>query len=79
MIFVEVIPGRGLLVSSVAPSYKGHRYLDTELADLVESMICRGLDGRQIWTELMDHHDCLITYGSFRHYIRYARSRTTPA
>ncbi|MFI5888128.1 hypothetical protein [Streptomyces sp. NPDC051554] len=46
-----------------------------ELADLVKSMIGRGLNGRQIWTELMDHHDCLITYGSIRHYIRYARPR----
>jgi hypothetical protein len=35
-----------------------------ELADLVESMIGRGRNGRQIWTELIDHHDYLITYGS---------------
>ncbi|MFE2938520.1 hypothetical protein ACFXKG_05505 [Streptomyces sp. NPDC059255] len=47
-----------------------------ELADLVESMIGRGLNGRQIWTELMDHHEYSVTYGSIRHYIRYARSRT---
>ncbi|MFL4910585.1 IS6 family transposase [Streptomyces sp. MMS24-I2-30] len=26
MIFVEVVSGRGLLVSSVSPSYRGHRY-----------------------------------------------------
>ncbi|MFF4764448.1 IS6 family transposase [Streptomyces sp. NPDC001292] len=26
MIFVEVVSGRGLLVSSVSPSYQGHRY-----------------------------------------------------
>ncbi|MEW2491669.1 IS6 family transposase, partial [Streptomyces sp. NPDC048411] len=25
MIFVEVVSGRGLLVSSVSPSYRGHR------------------------------------------------------
>ncbi|MER7408090.1 hypothetical protein ABT373_37935 [Streptomyces sp. NPDC000070] len=50
-----------------------------ELADLVENMIGRGLNGRQIWTELMDRHEYSITYGSIRHYIRYARSRMTPA
>lgn len=50
-----------------------------EPADLVESMIGRGRNGRQIWTVLMDHHDYLITYGSIRHCIRYARSRTAPA
>lgn len=43
-----------------------------ELADLVESVISRKLNGKQIWTELMDHHDYLVTYGSIRHYIRYA-------
>ena len=32
-----------------------------ELADLIESMISRRLNGRQIWTELMDHHDYLVT------------------
>ncbi|MEV8307176.1 hypothetical protein AB0P36_07365 [Streptomyces flavidovirens] len=48
-----------------------------ELADLVESMISRKLNGRQIWTELMDHHDYLVTYDSIRHYIRYTRSRTS--
>ncbi|MFE7394759.1 IS6 family transposase, partial [Streptomyces sp. NPDC057582] len=26
MIFAEVVSGRGLLVSSVSPSYRGHRY-----------------------------------------------------
>ncbi|MGC0386751.1 hypothetical protein [Streptomyces sp. SAI-129] len=50
-----------------------------ELADLIESMISRRLNGRQIWTELMDHHDYLITYGSVRHYLRYARCRRPPA
>lgn len=50
-----------------------------ELADLVESMIERGLNGRQIWTELMDHHEYSVTCGSICHYIRYARSRTAPA
>jgi hypothetical protein len=25
-------------------------------------MIGRELNGRQIWTELMDHHDYLVTY-----------------
>jgi hypothetical protein len=50
-----------------------------ELADLVESMIGRGLNGRQIWTELMDHHEHSVTYGSIRHYIRYARSRKAQA
>jgi hypothetical protein len=50
-----------------------------ELADLVESMIGRGLNGRQIWTELMDCHEYSVTYGSIRHYIRYTRSRTAPA
>ncbi|MFE5162991.1 hypothetical protein ACFRNT_31700 [Streptomyces sp. NPDC056697] len=49
-----------------------------ELADLVESMIGRGLNGRQIWTELIDHHEYSVTYGSIRHYIRYARPRTAP-
>ncbi|MFF8657530.1 TniQ family protein [Streptomyces huasconensis] len=44
-----------------------------ELADLIESMISRELNGRQIWTELMDHHDFSVTYYSIRHYIRYAR------
>jgi hypothetical protein len=33
-----------------------------ELAGLVESMIGRGLNGRQIWTELMDHHEYSVTY-----------------
>ncbi|CAM5464331.1 hypothetical protein SMICM304S_00350 [Streptomyces microflavus] len=47
-----------------------------ELADLVEGMIGRKLNGRQIWTELMDHHDYLVTYDSLRHYIRYTRPRT---
>ncbi|WP_405814289.1 TniQ family protein [Streptomyces sp. NBC_01390] len=50
-----------------------------ELADLIESMISRRLNGRQIWTELLDHHDYLITYDSIRHYIRYARRRRRPA
>ncbi|MCW8103521.1 TniQ family protein [Streptomyces tauricus] len=50
-----------------------------ELADLIESMISRKLNGRQIWTELMDHHDYLVTYDGIRHYIRYARSRTASA
>ncbi|MGW5690928.1 hypothetical protein ACWEWX_08205 [Streptomyces asiaticus] len=50
-----------------------------ELAVLVEGMIGRGLNGRQIWTELIDHHDCLVTYGSIRHYIRYARPRRASA
>ncbi|MEU6964317.1 TniQ family protein [Streptomyces chrestomyceticus] len=50
-----------------------------ELADLVEGMIGRKLNGRQIWTELMDHHDYLVTYDSIRHYIRYTRSRTASA
>ncbi|WP_405388124.1 TniQ family protein [Streptomyces sp. NBC_01102] len=50
-----------------------------ELADLVESLIGRKLNGRQIWTELMDHHDYLVTYDSIRHYIRYTRSRTASA
>ncbi|WP_369173511.1 hypothetical protein AB5J49_38620 [Streptomyces sp. R28] len=50
-----------------------------ELADLIESMVSRKLNGRQIWTELMDHHDYLVTYDSIRHYIRYARSRTARA
>jgi hypothetical protein len=50
-----------------------------ELADLVESVISRELNGRQIWTELMDHHDYLVTYDSIRHYIRYTRSRTAKA
>ncbi|MDX3180595.1 hypothetical protein PV334_04885 [Streptomyces sp. ME02-7008A-1] len=49
------------------------------LADTVESMIGRGLNGRQIWAELMDHHEYSITYGSIRHYIRYARPRTRTA
>lgn len=39
-------------------------------------MIGRGLNGRQIWTELMGHHEYSVTYGSIRYYIRYARSRT---
>jgi hypothetical protein len=34
---------------------------------------------RQIWTELMHHHDYLVTYDSIRHYIRYVRPRTPPA
>lgn len=46
-----------------------------ELPDLIESMIGRKLSGRQIWTELIDHHDYLVTYDSIRHYIRYTRSR----
>lgn len=50
-----------------------------ELADLVEDMIGRKLNGRQIWTELMDHHDYLVTYDSIRHYIRYTRPRTASA
>lgn len=50
-----------------------------ELADLIESMISRKLNGRQIWTELMDHHDYLVTYDSIRHYIRYTRPRTAPS
>lgn len=45
--------------------------ISRELAELVESMITKGLNGRQIWTELMDHHDYLVTYGSIRHYNRY--------
>lgn len=47
-----------------------------KLADLIESMISRRLNGRQIWTELMDHHDYLVTYDSIRHYLRYIRPRT---
>ncbi|WP_210593658.1 hypothetical protein [Streptomyces sp. GESEQ-35] len=50
-----------------------------ELADLVEGMIGRKLNGRQIWTELMDHHDYLVTYDSIRHYIRYTRPRIASA
>lgn len=50
-----------------------------ELADVIESMISRRLNGRQIWTELMDHHDYLVTYGSIRHYLRYARCRRAPS
>jgi hypothetical protein len=50
-----------------------------ELADLAEDMIGRKLNGRQIWTELMDHHDYLVTYDSIRHYIRYTRPRTASA
>ncbi|MEU4176425.1 hypothetical protein [Streptomyces sp. NPDC026589] len=50
-----------------------------ELANLLESLIGRRLNGRQIWTELMDHHDYLVTYDSIRHYIRYVRSRTPSA
>ncbi|GGX49611.1 hypothetical protein GCM10010341_84140 [Streptomyces noursei] len=50
-----------------------------ELADLIESMISSGHNGRQIWTELMNHHDYLITYDSIRHYMRYTRSRTASA
>lgn len=49
------------------------------LPDLIESMISRGLNGRQIWTDLMDHHDYLVTYRSIRHYIRYTRLRTASA
>ncbi|MFG3384235.1 hypothetical protein [Streptomyces sp. NPDC047999] len=44
-----------------------------KLADLVESMIDGGLSGRRIWTEVMDHHEHSVAYGSIRHYIRYAR------
>ncbi|MFE5604913.1 hypothetical protein ACFQ8O_37715 [Streptomyces coelicoflavus] len=33
-------------------------------------MISRRLNRRQIWTELMDHHDYLVTYDSIRHYLR---------
>jgi len=50
-----------------------------ELADLIESMISRNLNKRQIWTELMDHHDYLVKYHSIRHYIDYTRPRTTSA
>ncbi|MFI8872227.1 TniQ family protein [Streptomyces sp. NPDC055243] len=50
-----------------------------ELADLIESMISRRRNGRQIWTELMDQYDYLVTYDSIRHYIRYTRSRTASA
>ncbi|MFE0680595.1 hypothetical protein ACFW17_07295 [Streptomyces sp. NPDC058961] len=50
-----------------------------DLADLIENMISRKLNGRQIWTELMDHHDYLVTYDSVRHYLRYARLRRAPA
>lgn len=49
------------------------------LADLIECMIARGFNGRQIWTELMDQHDYLVTCDSIRHYIRYVRSRALPA
>jgi hypothetical protein len=45
-------------------------------ADLIESMISRDLNKRQIWIELMDHHDYLVKYHSIRHYIDYTRSRT---
>ncbi|MFF2852115.1 hypothetical protein ACFVT5_38215 [Streptomyces sp. NPDC058001] len=47
-----------------------------ELADLIESLISRRLNGRQIWAELLDHHDYLVTYDSIRHYMRYTRPRT---
>ncbi|MFE9802893.1 hypothetical protein ACFYP6_29165 [Streptomyces goshikiensis] len=47
-----------------------------ELADLIESMISRRINGRQIWTELIDHHDYLGTYDSIPHYIRYIWLRT---
>ncbi|SCE34873.1 hypothetical protein F558DRAFT_03586 [Streptomyces sp. AmelKG-A3] len=50
-----------------------------ELADLVEGLIDRRPNGRQIWTGLMDDHDYLVTYDSIRHYIRYTRSRTASA
>ncbi|GAA2608080.1 hypothetical protein GCM10009863_21870 [Streptomyces axinellae] len=50
-----------------------------ELADLIENMISRRRNGRQIWTELMDQYDYLVTYDSIRHYIRYTRSRTASA
>ncbi|MEW1757450.1 hypothetical protein AB0393_13170 [Streptomyces cyaneofuscatus] len=50
-----------------------------ELADLIESMISRNFNGRQIWTELMDQHDYLVTYHGIRHYIRYARSPAASA
>lgn len=53
--------------------------ITAELGDLIESMISRRLNGRQIWTELMDRHDYLVTYHSIRHYIRYIRPRTAPA
>ncbi|MEU6393955.1 hypothetical protein [Streptomyces sp. NPDC046939] len=42
-----------------------------ELADPVEGMIGRALNGRQVATELIDHHGYLATYDSIRHYIRY--------
>ncbi|KUN02050.1 hypothetical protein AQI95_28630 [Streptomyces yokosukanensis] len=45
------------------------------LADLIENMIRKNLSGRQIWMELMDHHDYVVTYDSIHHYIRHTRSR----
>jgi hypothetical protein len=45
-----------------------------ELADLIENMISRGLNKRQIWIELMDDHDYLVKYHSIRHNIDYTRS-----
>ncbi|MYS57152.1 hypothetical protein GTW46_45120 [Streptomyces sp. SID6013] len=47
-----------------------------KIADLIESMIGRGMSGRQIWMEIMDHHDYLISYHNIRHYMRYTRPRT---
>ncbi|NUK63187.1 hypothetical protein HRW11_03475 [Streptomyces lunaelactis] len=44
-----------------------------ELADLIENMISSRLNKRQIWIELMDHHDYLVKYHSIRQYIDYTR------
>ncbi|CAM5476924.1 hypothetical protein STENM223S_05612 [Streptomyces tendae] len=46
-----------------------------DLADLIESMIGQGLNRRQIWQILFDHHDHLVTYDSLNYYFRTTRRR----
>ncbi|MFF4352575.1 hypothetical protein [Streptomyces sp. NPDC001530] len=51
-------------------------HITGELADLVESMIGRGHNRRQIWQELLDQHDYLVTYDSIHYYYRRTRRPT---
>ncbi|MCX4849379.1 hypothetical protein [Streptomyces sp. NBC_00893] len=50
--------------------------ITTDLADLIENMIGKGLNRRQIWQQLFGHHDHVVTYDSLNYCFRTTRRRS---
>ncbi|MER6113993.1 IS6 family transposase [Streptomyces hirsutus] len=65
MIFVEVVSGRGLLVSSVPPSYRGHRYDGEIISHCVWLYHRFPLSFREV-EELMPGRGVLVSYETVR-------------